>query len=97
MTGSDRWCVVRLARPGGHSHAVAAVAGWLPSTGKGVVMAVSEVIGERMLFCNAESCRQGRLHTLIWEVRAQKDGHETGRTPLWWTCQECGTENERED
>ncbi|GAA3691020.1 hypothetical protein GCM10023081_30540 [Arthrobacter ginkgonis] len=60
-------------------------------------MTVSEITGERTLFCNSESCGQQRLHTVIWEVRVQKDGHETSRTPLWWKCQECGQENARED
>ena len=60
-------------------------------------MTVTEVTGERMFFCTSEQCKQQRLHTVVWEVRAQKDGHETSRTPLWWKCRECGKESERED
>ncbi|MET1035385.1 MAG: hypothetical protein ABWX68_09140 [Arthrobacter sp.] len=60
-------------------------------------MEVREVTGERKYYCSGEACRQERLHTVMWEVHAQKDGHETGRTPLWWKCQQCGKENERED
>jgi heterodisulfide reductase subunit C len=59
-------------------------------------MSVSEATGEKTLFCPADSCGQPRPHTIVWDVRVQKDGAES-RTPLWWKCLECGKETERED
>lgn len=60
-------------------------------------MVVTEITGERAFYCDAAPCRQERVHSVVWEVRALADGHESGRTPLWWKCNECGKESERED